>query len=169
MQALLCLNNASISCHYLWQLYYGKISCTVLVRMLLLSPLCWQQFWWSWSHWHAFSADPWRGVLMIPDPAPFQPKSLQISVPRPVLSRECQDLVWSRLKCQLLFVEVRQTRLWLVSGSVRAEFRTRIAHKVDCKADCTEECHLFISTKHPHHTYPHFETTRHLMMFHTYK
>ena len=40
---------------------------------------------------------------------------------------------------------------------------TRIA----CKVDCTQECHLFISMKHPHHTYPLYETTSHLIVFHT--
>ena len=43
--------------------------------------------------------------------------------------------------------------------------QTRIAHK----SDCTQEHHLFISTKHPHLTYPLYETTHHIMMFHTYK
>ena len=44
-----------------------------------------------------------------------------------------------------------------------------IARKANCKADCTQERHLFRSTKHPHHTYPFYETMCHLMMFHTYK
>ena len=41
--------------------------------------------------------------------------------------------------------------------------RTRIGRK----ADCTLEHHLFTNTKDPY-PYPLYETTRHLMMFHTY-
>ena len=35
---------------------------------------------------------------------------------------------------------------------------SRISRKVDCKADCAQEHDLFISTKHPHYTYPLYET-----------
>ena len=47
------------------------------------------------------------------------------------------------------FLDFLQKYFYNIDYSCQSFRRTRIARNVDC----TQECHLFISTKQPHHTY----------------